>query len=83
MAINETIISLITSILDGSKIGVYVNNIMLFLGGAAGVTLIYFTFMLYLNYKQYKEEKYQTELILKQKQKIDELYETINNKINK
>lgn len=80
MAVNESIVSFINNILQGTQLGIYVNKILLTLGGLAGVTLIYIIVMFYYTRKTYKEEKLQTKIILEQYKLIDEIYEKIINK---
>ena len=73
MTINESIITLFNNMLNGTQVGIYVNKALLMLGGLAGVTVLYFIFMIYYNRKQFKEE-------LKQTKVLEDLYEKIINK---
>ena len=59
-----------------NDINTYITKIVFALGGLAGVTMIYFTIMIYYKIQIYKEEKTQTKLLLAVNKKIDEVFDS-------
>lgn len=78
MDVNVTAVSLVTTLLQDSKIGYLTDKILLGLGGIASATIIYFIIMVTLQYRTYKVHKHNNEILCK----LERIHDDTNNKKN-
>lgn len=54
MVINDSLILDVVNSLSKASIGIYLNQLIVALGGILGITLIYFIIVIYYHHKQYR-----------------------------